>query len=194
MAIKPILQIGDKVLKATNKTLLKSDHRIIDAAITDLTDTMREKEIVGIAGPQIGQNIKLFITEPKQTVYRATDQSDVLRVYINPKITKYSNEKMIAYEGCGSVSAANFFGPVERAKEIIIEAYDKNFIKFQLRCDGILARVIQHEYDHLFGIEFVEKITDYKKVMDFEHFQRLIRPSPEQMKAAVITVIEYTAA
>lgn len=189
MAIKSILQIGNKKLKAKNKLIKPSDIDLIKQIVQDLVDTMIDKDIIGIAAPQIGENYKLFITEPRQTTYRPSDQSDKLRIYINPKIIDYSDTKTIIYEGCGSVGS-DFFGPVERSREIIIEAYDMDFKKFRLRCDGLLARVIQHEYDHLSGIEFIEKIIDYKKVMNFEAYNRLIRTSPEQASAAKISVIE----
>lgn len=190
MTVKSILQIGDIRLKAKNKTLNKSDSAEIESIIKDLTDTMLKNDIIGIAAPQIGINIKLIITEPRQTEYRKADQSDELRVYINPKITEYSKEKSTIYEGCGSVGA-DFFGPVERPRQITIEAYDQEFNKFRLTCDGMLARVIQHEFDHLSGIEFVEKISDYKKVMNFDNYQKQIRTSAEQVAESKISVLEY---
>lgn len=191
MAVKPILQMGDSRLKAKNKPLEKSNSAKIKSVIKDLTDTMLKSNIVGIAAPQIGVNIKLFITEPRETVYRKADQSDKLRVYINPRITESSNEKAAIYEGCGSVAGADFFGPVERPKRITIEAYDQKFKKFRLTCDGSLARVIQHEFDHLSGIEFVEKISDYKKVMNFENYQKQIRTSAKQVAESKISLLEY---
>jgi peptide deformylase len=190
MAIKEVIQIGDKRLKNKNKSVKLAGLKLIKKIVKDLNDTMIKTETIGLAAPQIGQNYKLFITEPRQTEYRTADQSDKLRVYINPKIIKFRKDKITAYEGCGSVSAANFFGPVTRSREIVIKAYDINFKKFRLRCDGILARVIQHEYDHLSGIEFVEKISDYKKVMNYENYKKNIRNSVEQMDAAKITIIE----
>jgi len=69
------------------------------------------------------------------------------------------------YEGCGSVAHGELFAPVKRPKTITVEAYDKKGQKFRLVCDGLLGRVIQHEYDHLSGIEFTEKILDYRKIM-----------------------------
>jgi len=105
MTVRSILQIGDSGLKAKNKTLEKSNLAEIKSVIKDLTDTMLKNDIVGIAAPQIGTNIKLFITEPRETEYRKADQSDKLRVYINPKITRYSKEKSVIYEGCGSVGS-----------------------------------------------------------------------------------------
>lgn len=192
MPIKPIVQIGDDRLKLKNKILEKSDADIINQTIDDLVDTMRDNDIVGIAAPQIGVNIKLFITEPRETKYRTADQSDELRVYINPRIIEYSKDTSVLYEGCGSVSSANFFGPVVRSRSVIIEAFDCNFKKFTLTCDGMLARVIQHEYDHLSGVEFVEKISDYKKVMDFKNYQKLIRTSDLQIKESKISLIKIS--
>ena len=189
MAIKKVLQIGDQRLKSPNIELSPTDKVLVRKIIKDLTDTMRDEDIVGIAAPQIGINYQIIISEPRQTEHRTADQSDILRVYINPKIIKFSKEETIIYEGCGSVGK-DFFGPVKRPKEIIIEAYDINFDKFQLRCDGLLARVIQHEYDHLSGIEFIEKISNYKKVMNSEFYKKLIRSSSEQTKACTISAID----
>jgi peptide deformylase len=191
MAILEILQIGDPRLKSKNVDLKPADTKLIKKIVADMVDTMGKDKIVGLAAPQIGENFKLFITEPRETPYRAADQSDILRVFINPKIIEFSKRKTTIYEGCGSV-AANFFGPVIRPAEIVVEAYDIDFKKFQLRCDGMLARVIQHEYDHLSGIEFVEKISDYKKIMNFEFYNKNIRTSPTQASASKISVIEFT--
>ena len=190
MAIKEILQIGDPRLKNKNAVLKPADTKLIKKLVADMVDTMGRDKIIGLAAPQIGANYKLFITEPRETPYRSADQSDILRVFINPKIVKFSDRKTTIYEGCGSV-AANFFGPVIRPAKIVIEAYDMDFKKFRLRCDGMLARVIQHEYDHLSGIEFVEKISDYKKVMNFEFYNKFIRNLPEQTAAGKISVIEF---
>ena len=191
MAVLEMLQIGDPKLKNKNAALKLADAKFIKKLVADMVDTMGKDKIVGLAAPQIGANYKLFITEPRETPYRAADQSDILRVFINPKIIKYSDQKTTIYEGCGSV-AANFFGPVIRPAEIVIEAYDIDFKKFRLRCDGMLARVIQHEYDHLSGIEFVEKISDYKKIMNFEFYNKYIRNLPEQVDASKISIIEFT--
>ena len=190
MAIKPIIQIGDIRLKEKNKLLNISDYKMVKSAVANLIDTMLKNDIVGIAAPQIGENIKLFITEPRETEYRKADQADELRVYINPKITEYSKEKSTIYEGCGSVGA-DFFGPVERPKQITIEAYNQEFKKFRLTCDGMLARVIQHEFDHLSGIEFVEKISDYKKVMNFDNYQKQVRTSTKQIAESKISLLKY---
>lgn len=157
-----------------------------------MVDTMRSAGLIGIAAPQIGENYKIIITEPRQTEIRPADQSDELRVYFNPQITLYSPEQILIWEGCGSVLSSQLFGPVIRPKSIIIQATDQSGKLFQLDCDGILARVIQHEYDHLSGIEFLEKISDYSQLMSRDHYISRIKPLPETISASHITHKIYT--
>ncbi|MFA7244187.1 MAG: peptide deformylase [Patescibacteria group bacterium] len=188
MAVRETIQVGDPRLKAENKAVTDFGDPKTKQVIDDLIDSLRSKELlVGLSAPQIGENFKIFVTEPRETKFRTADQSDELRIYINPKIIKSSLEESIAYEGCGSFANAQIFGPVKRPKEITIEATGQNGKKFQLSCDGILARVIQHEYDHLNGIEFIEKITDYKKLTSAEFYIRDIKMSKAQTTASVIT-------
>jgi peptide deformylase len=78
----------------------------------------------------------------------------------------------VIYEGCGSVAYAKLFAPVRRPEKITIEALDENGNIFRLSADGMLARVIQHEFDHLNGIEFTEKITDMRKIMSSEEYRK----------------------
>ena len=149
MAIKQTLQIGDPRLKAENKKVADFNDPVVKQVIQDLVDTMHQNELIGMAAQQIGYNWKIFVTEPRETETRPADQADELRVYINPVIVDFSGEESVIYEGCGSVLNGALFGPVKRPKEITIEAYDQNGKNFRMTCDGILARVIQHEYDHL---------------------------------------------
>ncbi len=191
MAIRKTIQIGDPRLKAEDLVVKNFSDPRVKRVIKDLKDTMVKNDLVGMAAPQIGYNYKIFITQPKKTKYRRLPKGDELRIYINPKIVKYSKEQNIIYEGCGSVLNGNLFGPVKRSKEIIIEAFNEREEKFRLRCDGILARVIQHENDHMVGIEFTEKIFDYKKLMARDFYIKNIRNSREQLRASKITTVEY---
>jgi peptide deformylase len=187
MAIREAIQVGDSRLKAHNKVVADFSDPIIKQIVTDLIDSMRSKELlIGLSAPQIGENYKIFVTEPRKTKFRTGDQIDALRVYINPKIISCSSEETIIYEGCGSFISGQLFGPVKRSKEITIEASDLEGKRFQLTCDGILARVIQHEYDHLDGIEFIEKVFDYKKLMNVDFYLKDIKMSKEQDEASVI--------
>jgi len=193
MAVRNILQIGDPRLKAKNHFISDFDNPKLKKVIKDLVETIHTGDMfVGIAAPQIGENYQIIVTELKETKTRTGDQLDKLRVYINPKIIFYSKTKNVAYEGCGSVAQADLYGPVKRPKEIIIEAFSLDGHKFRLRCDGLLSRVIQHEYDHLSGIEFTEKIVNYKKLMDRNFYIKKIKKSKQQIQSSIITIKEFS--
>jgi len=193
MAVRNILQIGDPRLKAKNHFINDFNNSKLKKVIKDLVDTIQSGDIfIGIAAPQIGENYQIIATELKETKTRTGDQLDKLRVYINPKIIFYSKTKNVAYEGCGSVAHADLYGLVKRPKEIIIEAFSPDRHKFRLRCDGLLARVIQHEYDHLSGIEFTERIINYKKLMNREFYIKKIKNSKQQIQSSIITIKEFS--
>lgn len=189
MAARQVIKIGDPRLKLKNKSINDFKSSSFLQLIQDLKDTMKKEGLIGIASPQIGKNYMVFVTHPRNTKSRKLGKADKVRIYINPKIIFYSDNKIIIYEGCGCVP--DIFGPVDRSVEIEIEASDENGCKFKLRCDGILSRVIQHETDHLYGIEFTEKITDYKKILFKDHYIKTIRNSKEQIEASKITKIIY---
>ena len=191
MAIRKVTQAGHPTLKTKNKIVSLIKTKSLKSLIKDLKDTMYKTGLIGIAAPQIAKNYQIFITHPRTTKARKLGKEDNCRVYINPRIKYYSKAKSIIYEGCGSVAKGVLFGPVERPKELIIEAQDENGIKFSLRCDGILARVIQHEMDHLAGIEFIQKIKNYNLILDQEHYRKKIRTSNAQLKACKTTIIKY---
>jgi len=191
MAVKRILQLGDPRLKQKTIAINGFADPKLKQIVQDLEDTMIKNGLVGIAAPQIGSNLKILITEPHKTPYRPVDQTDQLRVYINPQIIRSSKEEIIFYEGCGCVAEAKLFGPVKRPKEITIEAFDISGRKFRLTTDGLLGRVIQHEYDHLFGIEFTERITDYAKLIHAKFYKKFIRFTKEQTEASIITKKEF---
>ncbi|MEK7079556.1 MAG: peptide deformylase [Patescibacteria group bacterium] len=191
MAVRTIIEIGHRVLKLKNKPITDFHSLLLKKLIKDLKDTMVKVDLIGIAAPQIGENYHVFLTQPRKTNARKLEKGDILRVYINPKITFKSKETNLIYEGCGCVPHSSIFGPVIRPREIEVEAYDVSGQKFRLRCDGILARVIQHEYDHLQGIEFLEKISENRKIISWDFYRRDIRNSKEQKASSKITKIEY---
>ena len=171
MIIKEIIQIGNPILSRKSNFVVKVDSEETQRVIKNLVDSMRYHNLIGIAASQIGEKIRVFVTEARKTKYRNLEK-DKLRVYINPKIIWSSKNQVVIYEGCGSVAYAKLFAPVKRPEKIIIEAFDENGDKFKLEADGMLGRVIQHEYDHLYGIIFTEKILDIKKIMSSEEYKK----------------------
>lgn len=189
MAVRKVIKAGDKRLKTKNREIKDFKSPKLKELLKDLKDTIHKVDLVGIAAPQIAENYKVFITHPRETKARKLPRGDVYRVYINPKITYSSKVKSVIYEGCGSVG--KLFGPVTRSKEVIVEAYDEKGGRFSLHCNGILARIIQHEMDHLESIEFIQKVDDYSKLMVEEHYLKKIKNSSKQLRASRITKIAY---
>lgn len=189
MAARRRTYLGDPRLKKENKEVSNFADPKVKKVIQDLIDTMHKVDLIGMAAPQIGENWQIFVTEPRKTEARPIDQADKLRIYINPKIIDSSFETSIIYEGCGSVPG-NIFGPVQRPKVVTVESFDENGRKFRFKADGILGRVILHEMDHLLGIEFIEKVLDYKKLLSKKYYYKKIKYYPEQTKASVITIKE----
>jgi len=172
MAIKPTIQAGNKIVQTVSTAVRDVNSEETKQVIEDLVDTMRDVDLVGMAAPQIGVNLRIFVTEIRETNVRKTG-SDSLKVFINPEILEVSEATVDGYEGCGSVCVAHFFGPVNRAKKVTVRAQDETGQEFRLEAEGLLARIIQHEVDHLDGVLFVEKISDLKKIMSREEYLKM---------------------
>lgn len=175
MIIKDIVQLGNPKIRKISKNLVLKDiiSNKTKVLIKNLIDSMRAENLIGISAPQINESLRIFITEIRQTKNRNPKEMDSLKIFINPKITYFSKEKISGYEGCGSVANANLFGLVNRSKNITIQALDEKGEKFELKANGLLARVIQHEYDHLDGILFVDKITNTKSYMSGSEYRKM---------------------
>jgi len=122
----------------------------------DMAKTMREKDGVGLAAPQIGKNIKLSVINTK----------DGPLVMLNPKLIKKSWAKEWDEEGCLSVPYTS--GKVKRHKKVCCRYLDKKGQEKKIDAEGLLARVIQHELDHLDGILFIDKAKEIKKMNEHE--------------------------
>lgn len=168
-------QAGNPIIRKKSSEVKDKDivSQIIKKIVRDLTDSMRFHGLVGMAAPQIGVNLRIFVTEIRKTkVRRKQKKIDPLRVYINPRILSSSKKQSSGYEGCGSVAFAQLFGPVKRAETLVVEAYDEQRRKFKVKATGLLARVIQHELDHLTGILFIDKVGNTKKLMSKDEYVR----------------------
>ena len=118
----------------------------------DMAKTMEEKDGAGLAAPQIGKNIRLV----------AVKTEDDAVCMINPKIIKKSWAKELGEEGC--LSVPDVFGRVKRHKKINCKFLDKKGKEIKIEAEGLMARVIQHEIDHLDGVLFIDKARDIKKL------------------------------
>lgn len=165
--ILPIVAYGDPVLRKVSKDIDK-DYPDLDQLIENMWETMYASHGVGLAAPQIGRAIRLFIidTEPFSDDEDLSEQersqlADTKMIFINAKIIEEKGEEWSFNEGC--LSIPDIREEVMRQPTVTIEFCDENFEKKTQTFDGILARVIQHEYDHIEGILFTDKLSPLKK-------------------------------
>lgn len=165
--ILPIVAFGHPVLKKICKNIT-SDYENLDSLIDNMWETMYAASGVGLAAPQIGFSIRLFIvdaspfSEDKNLSLEEREKlSKFKMVFINPELKAISDELNTFNEGCLSIPEIR--EDVVRENEIIVDYYDQDFNKKSLKLDGLRARVVQHEYDHIQGILFTDKLSAFKK-------------------------------
>lgn len=152
MSVRKIVQYGTPSLREPSKEVHKVSSKI-KALIKDMLDTMYVNNGVGLAAPQIGENLRIFVIDVS-----TGDEPLNPIVFINPKIIKKSGA-MCGDEGCLSFPAA--YTQVKRYKKVTVKALDRNGRPFMLEAEGdLLAKAIQHEYDHLDGILFIDHATN----------------------------------
>jgi len=137
------------------KTQAVSVADITDELVTltqDMVDLMHDARGIGLAGPQVGRMDRIFVVHVPD---------DEPRVFVNPRIVAVSPDEGPYEEGCLSIPGV--YADVRRPLEISVEAWDARGNRFTLDADGVLARVIQHEYDHLEGVLFFEHLTKRKQ-------------------------------
>lgn len=175
MVFKDATQVGNPTIRAKAVQVPNSKAKTVQKVIDDLIESMRFHELVGMAAPQIGKGLRVFVTEIRETKLRKGDgpeNIDGLRIFINPKITSVSKKEMRGWEGCGSVAFANLFGQVKRPVSLVITAQDRNGQRFELKATNLLARVIQHEMDHLNGKVFTDQ-ADTSTYMSKDEYLKL---------------------
>ncbi|MDG2397581.1 MAG: peptide deformylase [Flavobacteriaceae bacterium] len=164
--ILPILAFGSKVLKK-KATIIKSDYPELDKVLNNLWETMYAASGVGLAAPQVGISIRLFIVDgnpfcsDEEIDENEREELKVFKkVFINPVIEEHGKE-WVFKEGCLSIPEIK--EDIIRKDSLIIKYYDENFIYKKEEYTGLPARIIQHEFDHLEGILFTDKISSLKK-------------------------------
>ncbi len=176
MAIKKVTQAGQKVLRTKAKRVTKVASPALKRLIKDLSDTMKAAHLIGIAAPQIGQGVRVFVSQLASTGTRTVKKknADPLRVFINPEIVAYSKQQKSDWEGCGSIAYGKIFAKVRRPVSVTVRALNEKGEPFELRARDLLARVIQHEYDHLEGVFFTDKM-DPSTVVTSDEYRAMVR-------------------
>ena len=129
--------------------------------IADLWETMYKSDGVGLAAPQVGKSIRVFVIDTAELDKNDPSLQDFKKTFINPRIISRDGEKWTANEGCLSIPRIR--EDVERQSKIRVQYFDENWDFHDEEYNGIKARVIQHEYDHLEGILFIDLLSPLKK-------------------------------
>jgi len=160
--ILPIVAYGDIVLKQRALEIAESDQ--VAELIEDMWQTMYNANGVGLAAPQINKSLRLFIVDTLQLEEKKGDFNDgIKQAFINAKIEEYKGDLVKYEEGCLSMPDIN--ADVERQDEITITYLDENFAAHTKTFTGFNARVIQHEFDHIEGVLFTDRVAPLKKKM-----------------------------
>jgi peptide deformylase len=167
--ILPIVAYGDPVLKKEAEEIDK-DYPNLSQLIEDMFETMYEASGVGLAAPQIGRSIRMFIVdgspfaekdEDEEEDPRAKDMEDFKKVFINPIIEEELGAEWGFAEGCLSIPKIR--EEVIRKEKVRMSYYDENWNFHEEEFDGYKARIIQHEYDHIEGVLFTDHLSVLKK-------------------------------
>jgi peptide deformylase len=163
MAVLDIVKFPDPRLRLKAKSIQTFD-KSLQLLIDDMFETLRAAPGVGLAAPQIGQSLRLVVVE-----YADEEEEDAkpkTYVLINPEIVKTSQETVVATEAC--LSLPNLAGEVERYEVITVKAKNRYGKPMKITASGWLARIFQHEIDHLNGVLYIDRATNVYELTDEE--------------------------
>ncbi|MBL3657083.1 peptide deformylase [Fulvivirga sediminis] len=158
--IYPIVVYGDPVLKKKAEDIKKGEIDVKTLS-EDMFETMNAASGIGIAAPQIGKSIRMFVVDG--TPIEDEDMEGFKKVFINPQMIEETGEAWAFEEGC--LSIPNVREEVSRNAKIKIKYFDENWVEHEDEFDGMKARIIQHEYDHIEGVLFTDYLSPLKKRM-----------------------------
>jgi peptide deformylase len=165
--VLPIVAYGDPVLRRVGKDIDK-DYPGLEELIENMKETMKNAQGVGLAAPQVGRDIRLFLIDasPFSENEELEDEEraflkDFKRTFINARIVEEQGDEWAFNEGC--LSIPNINEDVYRPEVIHVEYLDEDFTERQETLTGLAARIFQHEYDHIEGILFTDKLSSLKK-------------------------------
>ncbi|HJZ40410.1 MAG TPA: peptide deformylase [Bacteroidales bacterium] len=158
--IYPIVVYGSPVLRQIAKDI---DARYPDLGklLADMYETMYTADGMGLAAPQIGKSVRVFVMDATTLEGEDPSLKDFKKAFINPHIMELNGESVVMNEGC--LSLPKLREDVDRHNKVRIQYYDENWKFFDEVHEGLKARIIQHEYDHLNGILFIDRIPAIRK-------------------------------
>jgi len=156
----PVVVYGHPVLRKVAKEILQNEPGL-ETLITDMYKIMYDSDGIGLAAPQIGKSVRIFVIDASALGEDEPELADFKKVFINPQILERTGDRSAFNEGC--LSIPNIREEVVREPAIRIQYYDEAFKFYDEKYDGTVSRIIQHEYDHLDGILFTDLIAPIRK-------------------------------
>ena len=157
--ILPIVSFGNSILRC--KCSPVQENQPIEDILKNMYETMYNAQGVGLAAPQVGIDLSIFIIDTTPFCDNENNLIPLKKEFINPEIIDYSGKDESFNEGCLSIPGLR--EDVIRKDQIKIRYFDKNFNEHTEKYEGINSRVIQHEYDHLMGVLFTDRVSTLKK-------------------------------
>lgn len=160
--ILPIYTYGQSILKKVTEDI-SPDYPDLKELIANMFETLTNADGVGLAAPQIGLSIRLVVIDLDVLKDDSPEYKDFRKAYINPHVLEFSEEQVSMEEGC--LSLPGIHENVKRSSKIRVKYMDADFTPHEEVAEGYLARVMQHEFDHLDGHVFIEHISPLRKQM-----------------------------
>jgi peptide deformylase len=162
MAALPLRLLGDPVLRQRAREAVRVDDAL-RSLIADMFDTMYAEEGVGLAAPQVGISTRVIVVDPR-------DEEVQPFALVNPVIVESSAEQDRAEEGCLSIPGLHEI--VKRSARVVIEGLDRDGQPVRFEAGGLLARILQHEVDHLDGILFIDRVSPLKRKLLMQKWRK----------------------
>lgn len=160
--IYPIVVYGSPILR--KKALeVSQDHPNLKKIVDDMFETMERSDGIGLAAPQVGKSVRIFVIDASALSDEHPELEGFRKAFINPHIIEHSEELVNYNEGC--LSLPTIREDVQRPSSIKIQYVDENFNSIEETYEGVIARIIQHEYDHLDGILLIDHLNPLKRKM-----------------------------
>jgi|LSQX01.3.fsa_nt_gb peptide deformylase len=156
-----IYTLGDEVLRTKAEKITQFDNAL-SILVDAMFDSMLEADGVGLAAPQVGVSKRLFVVDTRKEGERIA--------FVNPEIIQMSHESIAHEEGC--LSIPGMYYDITRPAKVTVQAQDVNGKSFVLEASGLLARVIQHEYDHLEGVLFIDRMDEESRKALIASYER----------------------
>lgn len=176
MALREIVLVGDKILREQARPVERFDPELREL-VRDMIETMQDADGVGLAGPQVAESRRIAVIHVPRSVLEEREETENLDspwvdrpfAIINPEVLDLSHEREEGLEGC--LSIPGYLGEIVRPEGVVVQARNEWGKSIQIEASGFLARVIQHEIDHLNGILFIDRLESEDKLYRIEDLE-----------------------